>query len=87
MTLEGVSARPRETVQQSGVPVVDVPTARVRMVQSVRLLPHQRASVTVQVKGSEVLGKSGVVLLEPSLPDPLLHIPDSVLRTEGKHLS
>ena len=43
--------------------------------------------MTVQVEGSELLGKSGVVLLEPSPPDPLLHIPDSVLQTEGTCLS
>ena len=87
LALEAALARPRESVQQSGVPVADVPTIRVRMVESVRLLPHQGASVTVQVEGSGVLGKSGVVLLEPSPPDPLLHIPDSVLRTEGRCLS
>ena len=84
---KGMSAHSRETVQESCVPVVDVPTVQVRMVESLRLLPHQGASVTVQVEGSEVLGKSGVVLLKPSPPDPLLHIPDSVLQTEGSCLS
>ena len=87
LTLESVSAHPRETVHQSGVPVVDGPTIQVRTVESVRLLPNQGASVTVQEEGSEVLGKLGVVLLEPSRPDPLLHIPDSVLCTKGTCLS
>ena len=87
LTPENTSSNSGRTMHQSRVPVVEVPTVRIRTIQSVRLLPHQGALVAVQVEGGEHLGKSGVALLEPSQPDPLLCVQDSLLQVQDGCLS
>ena len=73
---------PRQPVEQTA----EVPTVRVHLVQSVRLLPHQGASVNVKVDPGTRLPELEPVLLEPSPCDPLLQVPDSLLRFDGEGL-
>ena len=61
-------------------PEVGVPTVRVRLLQSVKLLPHQGATVTVQVEG----GSHPKDLLEAN-PDAPLKVQDSLLRVQEDH--
>jgi hypothetical protein len=68
------------------VQTAEVPTVRVRLVQSLRLLPHQGASVSVQLEPGSRLEKSEAVLLEPSTRESLLQVEDSLLRFEGEGL-
>jgi len=48
-------------------PVVAVPVVKVKLIESVRLLPSQSKMVTVQLKKDH--GFSGTVLIEPSSDD------------------
>ena len=47
---------------------VGVPTVRVRLLQSVSLLLHQRATVAVEVEGGEVMDKQSTFLVESTEP-------------------
>lgn len=64
-----------------------VPTVRVRLVQSLRLLPHQGATVTVEVDGGDHLEELKTVLLRPSDGDDLLQVQDSLLQVGKDHSS
>ena len=65
---------------------VGVPTVRVRLLQSVKLLPHQGAAVTVQVEGGSHPKEPQTLLLEAN-PDALLKVQDSLLRVQEGHSS
>ena len=45
---------------------VGVPTVCVRLLQSVKLLPHQRATVAVQVDGNDHLKAPQTLVVEPN---------------------
>ena len=66
-------------------PDAGVPTVRVRLVQSLRLLPHQGATVAVEVDDCNSLEVPKTVLLRPT-DDSLLQVHDSLLQV-GKHHS
>ena len=64
-----------------------MPTVRVRLVQSLRLLPHQGASVVVQLEPGRGLQESDAVLLEPSTHESLVQVEDSLLCVKGDGLA
>ncbi len=74
---------------QSAEKMVEVPTVRVSLVQSLRLLPHQGASVSVRLDPGSELPESEPVLLEPSMgaQEPLLHVEDAILRFNHEGLA
>ena len=58
--------------------IAEVPTVRVRLVQSLRLLPHQGASVTVQLHSDSELQNTESMLLEPSCHQSPVEVDDSL---------
>ena len=58
---------------------VGVPTVRVRLLQSVKLLPHQGATVAVQVDGNDHLKAPQTLVVEPN-QDAFLQVQDSLLQ-------
>ena len=72
-----------QTQRQSAIQTANVPTVRVRLVQSLRLLPHQGASISVQLEQANRLKASGAVILEPSADISPLQVEDSLLRLTG----
>ena len=85
-TEETTSPEPRS---QPAVQIAEVPTVRaqVRLVQSLRLLPHQGASVSVQLEPVSRLQESEEVLIEPSTHELPLQVEDSLLRVSGEGLA
>ena len=57
-----------------------MPTVRVRLVQSLRLLPHQGASVTVQLDADSEQQNTESMLLEPSCHQSPVEVDDSLLK-------
>ena len=78
-----MSATTSTTRSQPAVQVADVPTVRARLVQSVRVLPHQGASVRIQLQPGGRLQASEAVLLEPSTHESPLQVEDSLLQLTG----
>ena len=64
-----------------------LPPVRVCLVQSMRLLPHQDASVGVRLDLGTRLQELEPVLLEPSPSDSLLQVGDSLLRFDEEGLA
>ena len=60
---------------------VGVPTVRVRLLQSVKLLPHQGATVAVQVDGNDHLKAPQRLVVEPN-QDAFLRVQDSLLQVQ-----
>ena len=60
---------------------VGVPTVRVRLLQSVKLLPHQGATVAVQVEGNNLPKEPQALLLE-SNQDAALQVQDCLIQVQ-----
>ena len=58
--------------------IAEVPTVRVRLVQSLQLLPHQGTSVTVQLHSDSKLQNTESMLLEPSCHQSPVEVDDSL---------
>ena len=60
--------------------MAEFPNVRLRLLQTVKLLPHQRTTVSVQLEGDRCLD-SQALLLEPE-QDSVLHLPDSLINVQ-----
>ena len=69
-----------EVVEGPVMEIAEVPTVRVMLVQSLRLLPHQGASVTVQLDSDSGLQNTESMLLEPSCHQSPVEVHDSLLK-------
>ena len=70
----------REVVEGPVREIAKVPMVRVRLVQSLRLLPHQGASITVQFDADSELQNTESMLLEPSCHQSPVEVNDSLLK-------
>ena len=77
-----VRKKPSQSFDDAGT---GVPTVRVRLLQSVKLLP-QCATVAVQVEGGSHSKEAQTLLLEPDQEAPL-RVQDALLRVEKDHLT
>ena len=66
---------------------VGVPTVQVRLMRSLRLLLHQGASVSVQLKPGSKLKESEGALLEPSTCESVVQVENSLNHVEGEGLA
>ena len=81
---EGPSATLGESLHPPDNTDVGVPTVRVRLLQSVKLLPHQGATVPIQVEGEHCSEEPQTLLLECD-PDAALQVQDSLLQVRKDH--
>lgn len=78
---------PTDDRHQPAEQAVEVPTVRVNLVQSLNLLPHQGATVSVSLGPGSRLPESEPVLLEPSTCESFVHVDDSVLQFDREGLA
>ena len=72
---------------QSAEQTAGVPTVQVRLAQSLQLLPHQGASVSVEFEPDHQPKGTEGLLLEPSTCESLIQVDDSLLQIEREALT
>lgn len=84
--MQSTSPSVKESQTSPASDVASVPTVRVRLLQTVRLLPHRGTTVTVQVEGHNGWNDSRTQLLEPGR-DSVLQVPESLIHVQKDYYS
>ena len=67
--------------------IAEVPTVRICLVQPLRLLPHQGASVQAKLDPVDCLGHADAVMLEPEVGQLTWHAEDAVLGVDQEGIT